>query len=173
MQRAVSLFEQGKPEAAILEYRKGLKENPLDSDTWFGLANLYHDLGKDKLALETYAKALTVIDHAPELRVPYAELLLDMKKKAEAVKVLKEGIALDPDAAGGMRALLGQAVLDDDTSASDSSKEGGASSAADGAGSSEPRKKSTKPKSKPKPTQRKKLCKRFCPGSLEDVAPKP
>lgn len=166
MQRAVSLFEQGKPEAAVIEYRKGLKENPLDSDTWFGLANLYHDLGKDKLALETYAKALTVIDHAPELRVPYAELLLDMKKKAEAVKVLKEGIALDPDAAGGMRALLGQAVLDDDTTVSDSSKEGGTVI-------SEPRKKASKPRSKPKPTQRKKLCKRFCPGSLEDVAPKP
>lgn len=175
MQRAVTLFEQGKPEAAILEYKKGISHDPLDSDTWFGLANLYHDLGKDKLALETYSKALSYIEHAPELRVPYAELLIDNKKRVEAVKVLKEGITLDPDASAGMKALLGRAAmseLDDAAVTSPGNEDTASESASGGSSTKSASSKKAAPKRKAKAPARKKLCKRFCPGSLDDLAPK-
>ena len=86
VQRAVSLYEQGKDEAAIVEYKKGLASDATDSDTWYGLAELYRELGRTRQAVETYSTALTTIEHAPELRVPFAQLLMTLHRKTEAIK---------------------------------------------------------------------------------------
>jgi tetratricopeptide (TPR) repeat protein len=167
VQRASALAEAGKTDAAIAEYRRGIAKDPLDLDTWYGLAQLYHDLGKDKQALDTYSRALDVIQHAPELRLPYAELLIANRKSAEAVKVLQKGIELDPDASADMKGMLGQAalgILDDSTNAA---------AVAAGAAAAPPKAvvaKATTSSSKSAPhTKKKKLCKRFCPGSFKDV----
>jgi tetratricopeptide (TPR) repeat protein len=155
VQRAISLYEAGNLEPAIAEYRRGLGNDPLDSDTWYGLAELYHEMGRTRQAVDTYTLALATIEHAPELRLPFADLLLEGKRRTEAIKVLQRGIELDPDASADMRALLGNVlvgVLDDTGSRS------GVATVAKG----------TRRAPKPK---RKKLCKLFCPGTIQPVVP--
>jgi tetratricopeptide (TPR) repeat protein len=161
VQRASALYEDGKIEPALAEYRRGISHDPLDPDTWYGLAETLHTLGREKQALDTYALALTMIVHAPELRAPYAELLIANKKRDEAIKVLQKGIELDPDA-DVLKTMLGTtAVMSlDDTSvaaapqatlkpstvaAVSAAKAPGAPGAKKGA-----------------PVKKKKLCKLFC-----------
>lgn len=174
--RGLTLFEQGKPEAAIKEYLRGIANDPLDLDTWFNLAWTYHELGREKLALDTYAKALGFIEHAPALRVPYAELLYNNKRNIEARQVLKDGIALDPDYSAEMKALLGRiAVAEMNNLATlEESEEpsarapAGTNQVAATPGMPMPEKgRSPRPTSRQKRDQRKKLCKRFCPGTLK------
>jgi predicted Zn-dependent protease len=168
VQRASALAEAGKTDAAVAELRRGIAKDPLDLDTWYGLAQLYHDLGKDKQALDTYSHALDVIQHAPELRLLYAELLIANRRSADAVKVLQKGIELDPDASADMKAMLGQAalgILDDSTNAA---------AVAAGKAPAPPtvvaKASARSAKSMASHGKKKKLCKRFCPGSFQDVA---
>jgi tetratricopeptide (TPR) repeat protein len=183
VQRAVTYYEQGKTDAALAEYRKGLVNDPMDSDTWFGLAELLHELGRTKQAIDTYTLALTTIEHAPELRLPFAELLLESKKKADAIKVLQKGIELDPDASTEMKSMLGKILVGelDETNvlaASAAAAEPAAATATPGAKSATPAKPGV---TAARPTaskqlstkKRKKLCKLFCPGTFQPIGPKP
>lgn len=173
VQRAVSLYELGKDDAAIAEYRRGIAADPLDSDTWFGLADLLHELGRDTQAIETYTLALSTIEHAPELRLPFAQLLMEKHRKAEAIKVLQRGIELDPDASADMKTLLGNVVLGalDDSMAVASDSSAAAAKPAAGAPAATPAAAKARKTTTRKP--RKKLCKLFCPGTLDPAAPKP
>lgn len=170
VQRAVSLYELGKDEAALAEYRRGIAADPLDSDTWYGLADLLHELGRDKQAIETYTLALSTIEHAPELRLPFAELLMANQRKADAIKVLQRGIEIDPNASADLKDMLGKVlygVLGDSTNV--------AATPAAVAPVADTLKKTpaTKAKSKTARKKRKPLCNLFCPGTLDAVAPKP
>jgi tetratricopeptide (TPR) repeat protein len=179
----VTYYEQGKTDAALAEYRRGLVNDPMDSDTWFGLAELLHELGRTKQAIDTYTLALTTIEHAPELRLPFAELLLESKKKADAIKVLQKGIELDPDASAEMKSMLGKILVGelDETNvlaASAAAPDAASPAATPGAKSTTPattaKSGATASKSKQLSTKkRKKLCKLFCPGAFTPVAPKP
>jgi Flp pilus assembly protein TadD len=175
VQRAVSLYEQGNVDAAIAEYKKGIKYDPTDSDTWYGLAELYRELGREKQALDTYATALTVIIHAPELRAPYADLLLANKQKSEAMKVLQKGIEIDPDASAELKAKLGDialGVLDEPTTApAPAPVESLASPTRAAPAATASASKTAKPK--PRVNKRTKLCRRFCAESFRGLAPKP
>ena len=169
VQRAVSLYEQGKDEAAIVEYKKGLASDATDSDTWYGLAELYRELGRMRQAVETYSTALTTIEHAPELRVPFAQLLMSLHRKTEAIKVLQRGIELDPDASDEMKAVLGNVVLgvldENGNPKADADTARGTAAPAKGA--------SGRSRTKVDRKKRKKLCKLFCAGAFDPVAPKP
>jgi tetratricopeptide (TPR) repeat protein len=157
VQRASALYEEGKIELALAEYRRGISHDPMDSDTWYNLAETFHALGREKQALDTYAMALTFIAHAPELRAPYAELLLANKKRDEAIKVLQRGIELDPDNSQTLKAMLGTTALlslDDSTVAVAAAKPEftpAVKKAAPAPGAK-----------KAAPVKRKKLCKLFC-----------
>ena len=156
MEELVTQIEQ-----ALAEYRRGISHDPLDSDTWYGLAETYHALGRDKQALETYALALTMILHAPELRAPYAELLLANRKRDEAIKVLQKGIELDPESTT-LKALLGTTAL---MSLDDSTVAAAAAAAAAPKAELKPapaRAAGAPGAKKPAPVKRKKLCKLFC-----------
>jgi tetratricopeptide (TPR) repeat protein len=157
VQRAAALYDEGKTELALAEYRRGISHDPLDSDTWYGLAEALHALGREKQALDTYALALTMIVHAPELRAPYAELLLANKKRDEAIKVLQKGIELDPDNSETLKTMLGTAALlslDDSTVTSAAPQTVAKPVAAKSAAAPAARKAA--------PVKRKKLCKLFC-----------
>lgn len=176
VQRAVSLYEKGQLDAAIAEYRRGIKNDPLDSDTWYGLAELLHEMGHEKQALDTYATALTVIEHAPELRLPYAELLVANKKRDDAMKVLQRGIELDPDFGPELKAMLGSIAVGalDDAPAAETKAEHKTLVSASGAKSNAPAAAAaTSAKSKAKAAavqqKRKKLCRRFCADNLSDI----
>ena len=163
VQRADSLYQAGKLEPALAEYRRGISHDPTDSDTWYGLAETLHEVGRDKQALETYALALTMIVHAPELRGPYAQLLLANKKRDEAIKVLQKGIELDPDNSDELKTLLGTAAvasLDIADAPADSAAPATAAVAA--APKAAAAKSGTAPAKKAAPVKRKKLCKLFC-----------
>jgi tetratricopeptide (TPR) repeat protein len=181
VQRAVTLFEEKKIEPALDEYRRGIRKDPLDEDTWYGLAETLHEIGRNKQALETYALALTFITHAPELRAAYAELLISNKRNADAMAVLQKGIEIDPENIG-LKAALGTAALSalDDSSPSPTTTSAKAvaaktepapTPAATGAATAAPGEvtaptgdaKAAAPTAK-KTTQvkRKKLCKLFC-----------
>lgn len=177
VQRAVALYLEGKNEPALAEYRKGIANDPTDFYTWFGLAELLHELGREQQAMETYALSLEGIEHAPELRLPYAELLILNKKRAEAIKVLQKGIELDPDASTEMKAMLGKILIGalDSTTVADTRAASPTSEITEAATEAKaPIEKGTK-KSKPKAQRRtqKKLCKLFCPGAFDKTAPKP
>jgi Tfp pilus assembly protein PilF len=157
VQRASALYEEGKIELALAEYRRGISHDPMDSDTWYNLAETFHALGREKQALDTYAMALTFIIHAPELRAPYAELLIANKKRDEAIKVLQRGIELDPDNSETLKAMLGTAAL---LSLEDSSVTPPAAKPEFGPIA---RKAAAAPGArKAAPVKRKKLCKLFC-----------
>jgi tetratricopeptide (TPR) repeat protein len=157
VQRASALYEEGKIEPALAEYRRGISHDPLDPDTWYGLAETLHALGREKQALDTYALALTMIVHAPELRAPYAELLIANKKRDEAIKVLQKGIELDPDA-DALKAMLGTTAvmsLDDTSAATPTAALKPTTVAAVAAAKAAPGAKKA-------PVKKKKLCKLFC-----------
>ena len=161
MQRASVLYEAGKVEAALAEYRRGISHDPLDPDTWYGLAETLHTLGREKQALDTYALALTMIVHAPELRAPYAELLIANKKRDEAIKVLQKGIELDPDA-DALKTMLGTAAvmsLDDTSVAAVAASSGNAALKPTAATAA---KTPAAPGAKKVPVKKKNLCKLFC-----------
>jgi tetratricopeptide (TPR) repeat protein len=163
VQRAISLYELGRDDEAIAQYRKGIANDPLDSDTWYGLADLLHELGRDKQAIETYTLALTTIEHAPELRLPFAELLMANHRKPEAIKVLQRGIELDPEYSAELKTMLGNVVLGVlDDSMPVATVNGSAKVAAP-----------VKAKARVDRKKRKKLCKLFCPGTLDPAVPKP
>jgi tetratricopeptide (TPR) repeat protein len=157
VQRASALYDDGKIEQALAEYRRGISHDPMDSDTWYGLAETFHALGREKQALDTYALALTMIVHAPELRAPYAELLLANKKRDEAIKVLQRGIELDPDNSETLKAMLGTTAL---LSLDDSSAAPAASVKSEL--KALPAKPAPPGAKKAAPVKRKKLCKLFC-----------
>ncbi len=167
MQRAVSLYEKGQVEAALAEYRKGIKNDPLDSDTWYGLAELLHEMGREKQALDTYATALTMIEHAPELRLPYAELLMGNKKRDEAVKVLQRGMELDPEFTNEFKTMLGAIAVGALDQPAETPK---ADAAASGTRVASATRSAAKGKVKTTVHQkRKRLCRRFCAASLQDL----
>lgn len=176
VQRADSLYQAGQHEAALSEYRRAIAKDPMDSDTWYALAETLHEMGRTKQASETYTLALTTIEHAPELRVPYAEMLIKTGKKAEAIKVLQRGIEIDPDASEEMKALLGGILMGAlDAAAQPEGSAGGVASSSAGsavprspvAGKAAPARSSSRLQNKKK----KKLCNLFCPGSFP-VAPR-
>jgi tetratricopeptide (TPR) repeat protein len=159
VQRASTLYEEGKIELALAEYRRGISHDPMDSDTWYGLAETLHALGREKQALDTYALALTMIVHAPELRAPYAELLLANKKRDEAIRVLQKGIELDPDNSATLKAMLGTTAL---LSLDDSSAAPAATATKAELKPAPARAAGAPGAKKPAPVKRKKLCKLFC-----------
>jgi tetratricopeptide (TPR) repeat protein len=156
VQRASALYDEGKIEQALAEYRRGISHDPMDSDTWYGLAETFHALGREKQALDTYALALTMIVHAPELRAPYAELLLANKKRDEAIKVLQRGIELDPDNSETLKGMLGTTAL---LSLDDASVTPAAPKPEFKPMAAKPAPPGAK---KAAPVKRKKLCKLFC-----------
>ena len=181
VQRADSLYQARKVDAAIAEYRRGLVHDPMDIDTWYGLAELYHQEGNLKKAADTYTLALSTIDHAPELRLPFATLLLESKRKGDAMKVLQKGIEIDSTANGEMKSMLGRIVIGelDETNVvalADETADATAPSA-DGKRAAGSTKSPTvtpgarKPRAAPK--KRKKLCKLFCPGTIQPSGSKP
>jgi hypothetical protein len=173
VQRADSLYQARKVDAAVAEYRRGLVHDPTDIDTWYGLAELYHSEGRTKQAVDTYTLALSTIEHAPELRVPFATLLLESKRKAEAMKVLQKGIEVDADASAEMKTMLGKIVLgelDETNAGAETPTDAGEAKVADGSKPGVSAAPSTaKAKAKVAPKKRKKLCKLFCPGTIQPV----
>jgi Flp pilus assembly protein TadD len=80
---AAALVAQDKPDAAILEYKELLKQNPRDNPAKLELARLY-------LAEGDFSQALSTLDSIPENRLPLSAVpakaasLLGVGKKEEA-----------------------------------------------------------------------------------------
>ena len=172
--RADSLFEAGLTDAAIAEYKRAIGRSPMDSDTWYALGETFFELGRTKEAVETYTLALTTIEHAPELRLPFAERLVKAGRKGDAIKVLQRGIEIDPDASEEMKALLGGILMGALDAAAQPDKPAAASvagPAGKSAGGDKSASTSRRAASRVQNKKKKKLCNLFCPGTFP-VAPR-
>ena len=124
--------------------------------------------------METYTLALTTIEHAPELRLPFAERLVKAGRKGDAIKVLQRGIEIDPDASEEMKALLGgilMGALDAAAQPDKPASASGAGAAGKSAGGDKSASTSRRAASRVQNKKKKKLCNLFCPGTFP-VAPR-
>jgi tetratricopeptide (TPR) repeat protein len=172
--RADSLFEAGKHDLAVAEYKRAIGRNPTDSDTWYALAEAFFELGRTKEGVETYSLALTTIEHAPELRIPFAERLIKAGRKGEAIKVLQRGIEIDPESSEEMKGLLGSVLMGALDAAAQPDAPAGAGAAAGPGRTPAAGKAATASRGSTRTAnkKRKKLCNLFCPGTFP-VTPKP
>ncbi len=92
------LNEQKYGEALPL-LEKLVKEDPQMVDVWSFLAAAQHRLGRDKEALATYRKALTMTHGSPQLLLATATLLYQMGRLDEAERHAELSLSSDPQGA--------------------------------------------------------------------------
>ncbi|MCP3964327.1 MAG: sulfatase-like hydrolase/transferase [bacterium] len=92
-------YSAGELEQAVAAYRRAVAANPRSLDAWEYLGRSLSELGRPGEALEAFERALELADgRASHLAVASALTLLNGRRPAEAIELLRREIAKSPDA---------------------------------------------------------------------------
>ncbi len=82
------LFKADETNAAIIQAKKHVRENPQDASAWVALGDVVANVGQYKEAVACYTKALE-FDSRPNIVVRAANMLVMIKEYDTATKILK------------------------------------------------------------------------------------
>ena len=97
-------FEANRFEEAIDIYKKALKLNPDDADTYNDLGLALHYTGKTAEAVETLKKGTVAGPYYQRIWLSLGFVLVSAGRNEEAGPALKKAIELDPDSTPGLEA---------------------------------------------------------------------
>jgi tetratricopeptide (TPR) repeat protein len=98
VRQGVALYDQGKPDEAVLRYTEALKQDPTNTTARYELALTYNALGRNEEAA-ALCRQLLKQDANPEASFysTYGNALDGLKKPKEAVKMYQEGLKRYPN----------------------------------------------------------------------------
>lgn len=94
--RAEALLAEDKTDAAIIELRRALDQDPRDIETLALLAQAYGRAGNRQLMGETLASAVDISGAAPDQSLQYAAFLLQDNRRGPARAVLDDALRVSP-----------------------------------------------------------------------------
>jgi tetratricopeptide (TPR) repeat protein len=89
-------FANPDPAAAILDYQKAVREEPLSPYYWMDLAGAYEQTGDIPHASEAYGRARAVYPISAEVAWQYGNFLLRQQQSAEGLKQIQRAVGADP-----------------------------------------------------------------------------
>jgi adenylate cyclase len=94
---AYSLKNAGRPEEAIILYKKAIRLSPI-SDSWYAsdLGNCYGMLGRYKEAISAYKKAINLSPESPYYHAGLAAIYFLTGREGEAQAEIAEAIKINP-----------------------------------------------------------------------------
>jgi len=92
----ILFMKQGDNKKAIAEIKKAIENDEKNSEYWLVLGNCYTRSKNYTQAIDTYQKAASLDPHDHDVWLNYAALIF-RKKKAEAIKILNQGYAHNPN----------------------------------------------------------------------------
>lgn len=100
LQRAQQLHQAGQLQQAAGQYRKYLRLQPGDAETWHLLTGLYYHLGKHDAALSALEKAIAADPDNPDYLNDLGGLQLALKNYPAARDCFQQVLAMAPDYQG-------------------------------------------------------------------------
>jgi len=98
VKQGVALYDQGKPDEAVLRYKEALKQDPTNTTARYELALTYNALGRNEEAVALSKQLLKQeAEPGPSIYSTYGNALDGLKKPKEAAKVYQEGLKRYPN----------------------------------------------------------------------------
>ncbi|RSK43322.1 tetratricopeptide repeat protein [Hymenobacter perfusus] len=98
VKQGVALYDQGKPDEAVLRYKEALKQDPANTTARYELALTYNALGRNEEAVALSKQILKQeAEPGPSIYSTYGNALDGLKKPKEAAKVYQEGLKRYPN----------------------------------------------------------------------------
>ena len=98
VKQGVVLYDQGKPDEAVLRYKEALKQDPANVTARYELALTYNALGRNEEAVALCRQILKQeAKPGPSIYSTYGNALDGLKKPKEAAKVYQEGLKRYPN----------------------------------------------------------------------------
>ncbi len=98
IKQGVALYDQGKPDEAVLRYKQALRQEPDNHVARYELAMTYNALGQNEEAVDLCRKlAKDDPEPGPSLYDTWGNALDGLKKGKEAVKVYQQGLSRYPN----------------------------------------------------------------------------
>lgn len=89
-------FANPDPPAAILDYQRAVREEPLSPYYWMDLAGAYEQAGEIPQASAAYGRALAVYPISAEVAWQYGNFLLRQQQGAEGLRQIRRAVSTDP-----------------------------------------------------------------------------
>lgn len=89
-------FANPDPAAAIVDYQKAVREDPLSPYYWMDLAGAYEQAGDPSQASEAYERAKAVYPISAEVAWQYGNFLVRQRQAAEGLKDIQGAVRTDP-----------------------------------------------------------------------------
>ena len=93
---AQQAYLSGNREAAEKAYKRVLEENPLDGDALLALGDLHREAGELEEAIISYERAARISEKKAPALVKQAQVEVERERYAQAVELLQEAQAIDP-----------------------------------------------------------------------------
>ena len=96
---------RGRPEEAIVSFKRALALKPDDEEAVINMAHAYRRLGRDDDALVGYRRFLELDPKSAQVRYEIAQILIDRAEYREAAGELRQALAIEPKMAAARNAL--------------------------------------------------------------------
>lgn len=96
-ERGRLFLKKGDPKKARDFFEKAIEQNKLDVSSYHYLGQIYFRLGKTKMAIENYSRAMAISPRHSDRALSFAKILLKKKQKEEAEKVLRLVLRNNPN----------------------------------------------------------------------------
>jgi Flp pilus assembly protein TadD len=110
--RAHELKAMGDPEAALIEARRALGDDPLDEEALNLAGKLATRVNRNDLALDAFGTLAMIREDDPQPLIQRARLLVKMKKLTEAIQTAQDAVFREPENPETHQ-ILGRAYLSD------------------------------------------------------------